>query len=117
MVRQWAAVNGFEFSFPTFMLDLISASLFFETPKVRPQLEPTSTVERSFLAFLHKLSFTDFSTTPTLLTSPEEFDATYFVKKFSSEKRPTFPPLCVVTPFDATPSSFTRDLDATTLTR
>ena len=117
LIRQWASVNGFELSFPAFILDLISASLFFGTSKVRPQLEPTSTVERSFLAFLHKLSFTDFATSATFLTSPEEFDATSFLTKFSSDKRHAFPALCIVTPFDVTPSSFTRDLGATTLTR
>ena len=55
---------------------------------------------------------------PIFLTTPEEFDATSFASKFESpEKRATFPPVCIITPFDVTPSSFTRDMDTTTLTR
>ena len=53
----------------------------------------------------------------TFLTAPEEFDATSFSAKFGSERRASYPAICIVTPFDVTPSSFTRDVDVSTLTR
>jgi hypothetical protein len=117
LTRQWATDHGFELSFPVIVLDMLAASLYFDAGKVRPPLGATSSVEKAFLAFLHKLSFTDFSKAPIYLTGPEEFDAVSFAAKFSSDRRHAFPSLCIVTPFDVTPSSFTKDLDAQTLTR
>ncbi len=117
LTRKWSSENGFEFSFPSVILDLISASLFFDGGKVRPQLGSTSSIEKSFLSFLHKLSFSDFAHVPTFLTMPEEFDVASFMKKYESDRRSSFPAMCIVTPFDVTPSSYTRHLDAVTLTR
>ncbi len=60
LTRQWSSLNGFEFSFPTIILDMISASLYFDGGKARPLLGPTSSLEKAFLCFLHKISFTNF---------------------------------------------------------
>ena len=121
IVHQWIRRSYLQSTFPEIVADLLLAAILdgsvdvFTSSKLKNPfqtdlLSPAS-IEATFTRFLYHLSFADFDNTLYFLDKSECHNVQNTIASFEIlKKKSQFPLITIVTPFDQTVSSFTKEL-------
>lgn len=116
LVKRWLSGKMLDSVISEQTLLLLLANVFINPV---PNLDAPLSVESAMLRFFDFLSFHDFEYRAMFLNEDGLMDSKSMmeVKKAMHENRSAFPAAVLITPFDRTPSSYTRDLSKADLKR
>ena len=116
LVKRWFSGKMLDSIFSEQIVQLLIANVFINPI---PNLEAPLSFECAVLRFFDFLSFHDFENRAIFLNEDGLMDSKSMleIKKAMHENRSSFPAITLITPFDKTPSCYTREVSKADLKR